>query len=422
MQIDTTMTERIFQRHCPQQPVRSGDIVFAEVDLVTATDAVLDIAVELERLGMGVKYPDRLAIVPDHHVPSENVKEANGAKAAREFARRFKNFIDVGRGGIGHLAIPEAGLCHPGDIIIGLDSHTCTYGAFSAFGTGMGGADAAIALATGKIWFRVPEAYKIVLSGQKGRYVQGKDIMLSLIAHIGVDGAIYKALEFCGPALPGLGISDRVTICNMAVETGAKAGFFEADEVTTAYFKDTHGYHIPEENLRAVGIDSAYGKVIAVDVSTLEPLVALPSLPSNVTPASQVRDARIDQAFIGSCNNGNIEDMRMAAEVLRGRRIAPGVRMIVLPGTQRVMKDMIREGLVGIFIDAGALVGPPTCGPCSGTHMGILAAGEACVSTTNRNFVGRMGSPESSVYLANPAVAAASAVKGEICDPREVMD
>ncbi len=417
------MTEQIFSRHCSERALAPGQIVFAKVDCILATDGFGGILKKVKELGGTPVALDRFVAVSDHHVPANTVQAANTARAGRLLAKEMnlKHFYDVGQGGICHHMLPQIGMVHPGDLIIGGDSHTVTHGAFGAFATGLGGADAAVAIATGELWFKVPQSYKVVLKGKKQPYVQGKDIILTLIGLLGVDGAIYKAIDFTGPALSQLDISDRVTMSNMVVEMGAKAGIFEVDEVTRAYFSDTHGYTVQEENALAAGDDEAYEKVIELDISAIEPVVAAPDLPSNVVKVKDVGNVPIDQAFLGSCTNGRLEDMRMAATVLKGRRVHEGVRLIVTPGTQKIYGQMLKEGLVALFLEAGALVGPPTCGPCAGVHMGILGDGETCISCTNRNFTGRMGSSKASVYLGNPAVVAASAVMGRIADPKEVL-
>lgn len=332
----STICQRILQKHCSGKPLKVGDIIFADVDLIMATDGFAGIIRQINKLGLEPKYLDRFVAVVDHHVPANTAQAANTAYAGRQFALAsgMKYYFDVGRGGIGHHVIPEAGLCKPGQLIIGADSHSCTYGAFGAFATGIGGADAAVAIATGKLWFKVPEAYKIVFTGKKGPYIQGKDLILLLISMLGVDGAVYKALEFTGDAIEDLNISDRITISNMVVEMGAKAGIFETDEVTRDYFLNTHNYIIPEQDFYKAGEDEAYEKVINIDISSLEPLVALPDLPSNAASAKECKGIKVNQAFIGSCTNGRIEDMRMAADIIRGRKVHRNVRLIVLPGTQ----------------------------------------------------------------------------------------
>lgn len=417
-----TIAERILKKNCIGGRAETGDIILARVDKAMSPNGTMLLAMEaFKKIGRRLYDPDMLVIVQDHGIPAKDIAVANQTASVRKFAaeHNIKNYFEIGRGGICHHVVPDSGLFRPGDLIVGSDSHTCTYGAFGAFGTGVGSTDLAAVMATGHLWFKIPSSIKVVLTGKLGRYVQGKDIILKLISILGVEGAAYSVLEFTGEALPGLGISDRMTICNMAVEAGAKAAIFEVDEVTREYFskfKDERAY----PSLK-VAADSAYSRVIELELSTLVPLVAQPFLPSNVRPAAELGGVLIDQAFIGSCTNGRIEDMRMAAEILKGRRVHPDVRLIIIPGTQEIIKQTVREGLFEIFINAGAIVGPPTCGPCLGEHMGVLGDGEVCVSTTNRNFVGRMGSTGSRVYLANPAVAAASAVKGKICSP-EVLD
>ena len=399
--------------------MKAGDIVFARVDRVMTMDHIASVAKEIESLGMDLIEPDRLIVSPDHNVPAHNIPSANSAAIGRAFCKKhgIRHYFEVGRGGICHLLVPEKGLIRPGELVIGTDSHTCTYGAFCVFSTGVGMQEAAVTMTTGELWFRVPESFKIVLTGAKRPYVQGKDVMLKLLSLLQVDGAIYKALEFTGPGLAALTIPDRISISNMAVEMGAKTALFETDTILRQYFEKTHGVALGEDQIFFAAPDEAYEKVIHFDLDTLSPMVAVPPLPSNGRPASEVKGVRIDQAFLGSCSNGSFEDMQIAADVLRGKKVYGDVRMIVLPGTQQIYLRMLKEGLAQVFLEAGAVVGPATCGPCSGTHMGLLADNEVCVATINRNFVARMGSPTSKVYLANPAVVAASAIKGEICLP-----
>lgn len=418
----STICHQIILNHCAQTvDAMPGDIVFADVDRVITMDTVSNVKRAVERLGMGVNFPDKMVIVFDHHVPPCNTVVAQSEREARLYFEHIKHFYDIGRGGICHLVVPEKGLCFPGDLIVGTDSHACTYGAFGCMSTGIGYDDAAVALAAGKLWLKIPTAYKIILNGHKNNYVCGKDIALKIVSLVGVGGAIYKSLEFTGNALKGLKISDRISICNMAVEMGAKTAIFETDEVTEAYYRETHKREIGKERMFMAGRDEEYEKTIQLDISAIPPLVAVPDLPSNVREVGMIEAVRVDQVVVGSCSNGTIDDMRMAANVIKGHEVQKKVRMIVLPGTQQVLRQMIQEGLADIFLEAGAILGPPTCGPCSGNHFGLLADGEVCVATTNRNFTARMGSPSSKVYLTNPAVAAASAVKGEICHPEEIM-
>lgn len=416
------MTEQVFMAHSGEARLTPGQIIFAKVDCILATDGFAGILRSVEEIGGTPVAIDRFVAVADHHVPANTAQAADTARAGRLLAEKFqmKHFYDVGRGGVCHHILPEIGMVHPGDLIIGGDSHTVTHGAFGAFATGLGGADAAVAVATGELWFMVPGSFKVILHGKKQPYVQGKDIILTLIGMLGVDGAVYKAIDFTGPALGELTIADRVTMSNMVVEMGAKAGIFEVDVVTEAYFADTHGYDIPAERRLRAGDDDQYERVISLDISSIEPVVAAPDLPSNTLAVRAARVVAIDQAVLGSCTNGRLEDMRIAAAILRGQRIDPRVRLIVVPGTQRMYRQMIDEGLVATFLEAGAIVGPPGCGPCCGVHMGMLGDGETCLSCTNRNFAGRMGSPKASVYLGNPAIVAASAIAGVITHPEEV--
>lgn len=418
----STICHQIICNHCSEEnEVRTGNIVFADIDRIVNMDTVSNVKKSVERLGKGVNFPDKMVIVFDHHVPPCNTIVAQAEREARLFFKDIKNFYDIGRGGICHLVVPEEGLCLPGDLIVGTDSHSCTYGAFGCMATGIGYDDAAVALAIGKLWLRIPEAYKIIVSGYKNEYVCGKDIALELVRQVGVGGAIYKSLEFTGSGLKNLDISDRISICNMAVEMGAKTAIFETDDVIKKYFQDVHKILIGKNRVFHVGQDNDYERIIHLDISAISPLVAVPDLPSNVKKVKEIESVKIDQAVIGSCSNGTIDDMRMAANVIRGHKIQRNVRMIVLPGTQQILRQMIKEGIADTFIEAGAILGPPTCGPCSGNHFGLLADGEVCIATTNRNFTARMGSPKSEVYLANPAVVAASAIKGAICHPEEIV-
>ncbi|MBM7865948.1 homoaconitate hydratase family protein [Heliobacterium gestii] len=418
-----TMAEKIFQAHNGGKEVKTGEIVFANVDLVMGTDATVPLAIgEFEKIGKAVFDPAKVVLVQDHFVPARDTNTANLSNQMRQFARKhgITHHVEVGRGGICHHYVPDSGLCNPGDLIIGADSHTTTYGAFGALGTGVGSTDFAAAMATGRLWFKVPPAIKVVLTGKKKKYVQGKDIILKLISMIGVDGAAYKSLEFTGPSLKHLDMADRITICNMAVEAGAKAGIFEVDDVTADYFKK---YHKKKDILRLkADADAEYVQEIPISISDLEPLVAEPYLPSKVKGVKELQEIAVDQVFIGSCTNGRMEDMRQAAKILSKRRVHPDVRLIVIPGTYAILEEMAEEGIMETFIAAGASVQSPTCGPCCGGHTGILGDDEVCLSTSNRNFVGRMGSPSSRVYLANPAVAAASAVAGKIIHPEDLCN
>lgn len=417
-----TITEKILARACGQEEVRAGDFVNARLDLALANDITAPLAIqEFEAAGMTrVWDPEKVVLVCDHFVPNKDIKSAEQAKLVREFARRqgLTNFYDVGRMGIEHVILPEKGLVVPGDVVIGADSHTCTYGALGAFATGVGSTDLAAGMATGEVWLRVPETVRFNYEGEPGRYVTGKDYILYTIGLIGVDGALYQAMEFCGSAIKALSMDGRFTMCNMAIEAGGKNGIVEPDATTEEYCR---GRALREPVMMKSDEGAEYERVIDIDVGSIELQVAKPHLPSNTVPASELADLKIDQVVIGSCTNGRIEDLRMAAEVLKGRKVHPDVRAIVFPGSQLVYQQAIGEGLVDVFIDAEVAVSTPTCGPCLGGHMGILAAGERCVSTTNRNFVGRMGHTESEVYLAGPYVAAATAIAGTVAVPEEVL-
>jgi 3-isopropylmalate/(R)-2-methylmalate dehydratase large subunit len=417
-----TITEKILAAHVGRDRVRPGDIINAKVDVVLGNDVTAPVAIkEFEKLGVeSVFNKERIVLVPDHFTPNKDIKAAEQSKIVREFARKYGivNYFEVGRMGIEHCLLPEAGLVLPGDLIIGADSHTCTYGAVGAFATGVGSTDMAAAMALGEAWFKVPETIKFVYKGKLNPWVTGKDLILYTIGDIGVSGALYKSMEFTGDIIKNLSMDARFTMANMAIEAGGKNGIFEPDEVCLEYVnrRAQRGFEVYSSDKNA-----DYAQVIEYDVSNIEPQVAFPHLPENTRPISDVGEVKIDQAVIGSCTNGRIEDLRVAAEVLKGKTIHKNVRLIILPGTQEILLQAIREGLVETFIRAGAAVSTPTCGPCLGGHMGILAKGERAISTTNRNFVGRMGHPGSEVYLANPAVAAASAVIGRICSPEEVM-
>jgi 3-isopropylmalate/(R)-2-methylmalate dehydratase large subunit len=406
--------------HHPE--VWPGEFVEVMVDLVLANDITAPIAIrEFEKLGVRRVFDrDRIVLVPDHFAPNKDIKSAEQCRTIRQFARAqgLSNYFEVGRVGIEHVLLPEQGLVVPGDIVVGADSHTCTYGALGAFATGMGSTDIAVAMATGRIWMRVPETIRIIHHGRLQSWVGGKDLILHLIGQIGVSGALYKAIEWVGPVITGLSMAGRFTMANMAIEAGAKAGLFDVDDCTRAYLD---GRALRPYRVYQADDDAVYAQVIEIDVGQIEPQVAFPHLPENVRPASQAGDVRIDQVVIGSCTNGRLDDLRVAARLLNGRQVHPEVRCIVLPGSRQVYLDALREGLIEVFVEAGAAVSTPTCGPCLGGHMGVLAAGERAVSTTNRNFRGRMGHPDSEVYLAGPAVAAASAVAGRIARPEEVL-
>ncbi len=417
-----TMTQKILAAHAGLPQVTAGQLIEAKLDLCLGNDITSPVAVgEFERCGAcQVFNKSRVALVMDHFTPNKDIKAAEQVKRVREFADKYdvENFFDVGRMGVEHALLPEQGLVGPGDCIIGADSHTCTYGALGAFSTGVGSTDLAAGMATGMAWFKVPSALKIVLTGKLNPYVGGKDVILDLIGRIGVDGALYRSLEFTGPGVKELSMDDRLCIANMAIEAGAKNGIFPVDDVTMAYVKDRFQR---EPKVFEADADAEYDEVIEVDLSALRPTVAFPHLPENTKTIDQCDgQVKIDQAVIGSCTNGRMEDMRAAASILKGRKVAKGVRCIVIPATQQIWTQCMHEGLFDIFVEAGAVVSTPTCGPCLGGHMGILAAGERAVSTTNRNFVGRMGHVDSEVYLSNPYVAAASAVTGFITDPAKL--
>ena len=415
-----TLSERILAAHCGKASVSPGDFLSVRTDLALSNDITAPIAIrEFERLGVPTVFdPKKIVMVPDHFCPNKDIQSAEQAKMMREFARKHKLvYFEVGEMGIEHVILPEKGLVLPGEIVVGADSHTCTYGALGAFATGMGSTDIAIAMATGEIWMKAPPTIKFMFHGKLGRWVGGKDLILYLIGDIGVDGALYSALEFHGEAVDKLGMDGRFTMSNMAIEAGGKAGLFHVDDKTRRYLKGRTSRKYTEY---CSDPDAAYARVIEYDAAKIEPQVAFPHLPSNTKPISQVGEIGIDQVVIGSCTNGRIDDLRLAASILKGRKVDPHLRCIILPGSQQVYLDALKEGLIEIFIRAGAAVSTPTCGPCLGGYMGILAAGERCISTTNRNFVGRMGHVKSEVYLANPAVAAASAIAGRIAGPEEI--
>ena len=416
-----TMTQKILARHAGLEHVVPGQLVEGKLDLVLGNDITTPVAIaEFNKAGLTQVFDrEKIALVLDHYTPCKDIKAAQLCAQVREFAKRFDitHFYDVGCMGVEHALLPEQGLTAPGEAMIGADSHTCTYGALGAFATGVGSTDAGVGYATGKAWFKVPAAIRVELTGSLRRPVSGKDVILHLIGLIGVSGALYKSLEFIGPGVQSLTMEDRLCICNMAIEAGAKNGIFPVDETCEAYLK---GRSRREWKKYEADPDAEYERTITIDLDTLVPTVSWPHLPENTHPAAEGRDIKIDQVVIGSCTNGRISDMRDAAEVLKGRKVAKGVRCIVLPATPTIWRQAMKEGLFDIFTDAGCIVGPPTCGPCLGGYMGILAEGERCVSTTNRNFVGRMGPVSSEIILANPAVAAASAVAGCVADPRKL--
>jgi len=416
-----TLVEKILAAHTDKDKVSPGQLINVRVDMILANDITAPIAIkEFGRIGISnVFNPEKVVLVPDHFTPNKDIASAEQAKLVRQFARQQGvNYFEVGEMGIEHVILPEKGMVLPGDVVIGADSHTCTYGALGAFATGMGSTDIASAMATGDIWMKVPPTIKFVYSGKLDKWVTGKDLILYTIGDIGVDGALYEAMEFSGEAIDSLSMDGRFTMSNMAIEAGAKAGVFYADGKTLDYIKSRakRPYTVYE-----LDEDTGYMKTIEYDVSEIEPQVAFPHSPANTRPISKVGDIKIDQAVIGSCTNGRLEDLQIAAKVIKGRKVHPDIRCIIIPGSQQVYLDALKEGLIEAFIEAGTIVSTPTCGPCLGGHMGILAAGERCISTTNRNFVGRMGSTESEVYLSNPAVAAASAVAGSIVSPEQVI-
>lgn len=417
-----TITEKILAAHAGLETVRPGELIQAKVDLTLANDITLPLAMGPFSAAGGTRVFDRhrVVVVLDHFNPAKDIESAMRLSECRRFAADMEltHFYDVGTMGIEHVLLPEQGLVGPGDLVIGADSHTCTYGAVSAFSTGVGSTDFAAAMLTGECWFRVPGTIRCELTGSPGPWVSGKDVILHIIGRIGVDGATYRAMEFCGAGLAGLGMSDRFTIANMVVEAGAKNGIFPFDDAVRSY---VDGRLIRPSTVYASDADAVFEETFQVDLGSLEPLVAMPFLPENVRVVSEVKGVHVDQVVIGSCTNGRIEDLRIAAGIMRGRKVARGVRVIVIPATPSVMRQAVAEGLVEDMLQAGAAISTPTCGPCLGGYMGILARGERAISTTNRNFVGRMGHPESEVILASPAVAAASAVAGCLADPREVV-
>ncbi|WP_373501339.1 3-isopropylmalate dehydratase large subunit [Desulfococcus sp.] len=416
-----TITEKILAAHAGLPEVSPGDLIMARVDVALGNDITSPIAIrEFRESGAKRVFDkDRVILVPDHFVPNKDIASAMQAKLVREFAREQELtwFFDAGEMGVEHSLLPEQGLVLPGDLVIGADSHTCTYGGLGAFSTGVGSTDLAAAMITGEVWLKVPESIRFVFTGSLNPWVEGKDLILYTIGDIGVDGALYQAMEFTGPVIESLGVSGRLTMANMAIEAGGKNGIIAPDALTEDYVK---GRAVRPYAFFQSDADARYARVITYDVSAIEPQVAFPHLPENTRGISEVGEVVIDQAVIGSCTNGRIEDLRSAAKVLKGNRVAKGVRLIVIPTTPTIYRQAMDEGLFDIFMDAGAIISPPTCGPCLGGHMGILAKGERAIATTNRNFVGRMGHPESEVYLSNPAVAAASAVAGRILGPDEI--
>ena len=416
-----TMSQKILAAHAGLKSVKAGQLIDAELDMVLGNDITSPVAVkEFEKAGFScIRCPERVSMVMDHFTPNKDIKAAEQVKTVRTFANKYgvENFFDVGRMGIEHALLPEQGLVGAGDLVIGADSHTCTYGALGAFSTGVGSTDMAAGMMSGQCWFKVPSAIKFVLKNKPAKYICGKDVILHIIGLIGVDGALYKSMEFTGDGIQYLSIDDRFTICNMAIEAGAKNGIFPVDDVTREYL---NGRFKREIRVFEADPDAEYERVIEVDMSKLQPTVAFPHLPENTRTPEAWGEVKIDQVVIGSCTNGHISDLRIAADILRGKKVAKGVRCIVIPATNTIWKQAMHEGLFDVFIDAGAVVSTPTCGPCLGGHMGILAAGERAVATTNRNFVGRMGHVDSEVYLASPYVAAASAVAGKLATPSDI--
>ncbi len=414
-----TMTQKILAAHAGLEYVEAGQLIEADLDLVLGNDITSPVAIhEMDKMKVeGVFHKDKIALVPDHFVPNKDIKSAEHCKCVREFARKneITNYFEVGQMGIEHALLPEKGLTVAGDVIIGADSHTCTYGALGAFSTGVGSTDMAAGMATGKAWFKVPSAIKFNLTGKLSQWVSGKDIILHIIGMIGVDGALYKSMEFVGDGIASLSMDDRFTIANMAIEAGGKNGIFPVDDLAIAYMKE---HSNREYKVYEADEDAVYDAEYTIDLSTLRPTIAFPHLPENTKTIDEIKEpVKIDQVVIGSCTNGRLEDMRIAAEILKGRKVKEGIRCIVIPATQQIYLDAMEAGYIKTFIEAGAVVSTPTCGPCLGGYMGILAEGERCVSTTNRNFVGRMGHVNSEIYLASPAVAAASAITGQISCP-----
>lgn len=416
-----TITEKILAAHCGKDEVHAGELIQAKVDIALGNDVTAPIAISEFKKAKAKRVfdKDKVVLVPDHFTPCKDIKSAEQVKILREFAKeqKLKYYFEVGEMGVEHALLPEQGIVLPGQVIIGADSHTCTYGAMGAFSTGVGSTDLAAVMVTGECWFKVPEAMKFIYRGKLPKWVGGKDLILHTIGDIGVDGALYRSMEFCGDTIDGLPMSDRFTMCNMAIEAGGKNGIMGVDETTLKYVekraKEPYETYESDKNAK-------YVETKEYDVTKLEPMVAFPHLPSNVKPISKVGKVTIDQVVIGSCTNGRIEDLQLAAEVIKGQKVHKYVRLIVIPATQEVWRQAMDEGLFKIFMDAGAAISTPTCGPCLGGHMGILAKGERALATTNRNFVGRMGDPQSEVYLSNPAVAAASAVLGRIASPEEL--
>ncbi len=413
-----TISEKIIALHSGKEFVEPGEFVESAVDLVLANDITGPLAIEeFEKVGAKKVFePEKIVLVPDHFTPCKDIKSAELVKRLREFAKKHGvRFYEIGRVGIEHALLPEEGLTMPGDFIIGADSHTCTYGAVGAFSTGMGSTDIASSMVTGRVWIKVPPTLRFNYTGKRNKYVGGKDIILYTIGKIGVDGASYKSMEFTGETIRNLPMDDRFSICNMAIEAGAKNGIIEPDDITQAYIEEVSGH--PYELVLRSDEDAVYENVFEISAEKIQPQVAAPHLPSNSKDVTEYSDVRIDQAVIGSCTNGRITDLRRAASILNGQIVHPNVRCIIIPATQKVYGQALKEGLIDVFLSANCVISPPTCGPCLGGHMGVLAKGEVAIATTNRNFIGRMGHTESYVYLSNPEVAAASAIKGKICHP-----
>ena len=419
-----TIAEKILMAHIGKSDIKPGEFVEAKVDIALGNDITAPFAIA-EFKKSGVKHvfdKNKIVLVPDHFAPAKDLKSANQCKVLADFAKEqsIKNYFEVGCMGIEHALLPEVGLVGPGDMIIGADSHTCTYGALGAYSTGVGSTDLARAFADGKFWMKVPATIKFIYKGKLNKWVGGKDLILYTIGQIGVDGALYKVMEFSGPVIKKLPMDDRFSMSNMAIEAGGRAGIIEPDEITKEYVSDHRVGATRKSKFYASDADADYEKINEWDVTGLEPQVACPHLPSNVKPVSQLKDIKVDQVVIGSCTNGRISDLRIAAKILKGKKIASGVKLIVIPATQKIYLECLKEGYAEIFVKAGGIFSTPTCGPCLGGHVGILAEGEVAIATTNRNFIGRMGSPKSFVYLSNPAVAAASAVTGKITHPEQL--
>ena len=417
-----TIAQKILQHHIVKGNINVGEIMLARVDLAFANDVTAPISIDfLKRIGGKLYDKEKIALIPDHFTPNKDIKSAEQCKIVREFAEQnnIPHYWEVGDVGIEHVLLPEKGLIKPGMLITGADSHTCTSGALGAFATGVGSTDIGFAFATGMLWFKVPPTIKFIYEGKRGKWVMGKDLILYTIGKIGVSGALYKAMEFTGPAIKNLSMDDRFTMCNMAIEAGGKTAIVEPDDITKQYLTVVGAL---EGIFYKSDEDAEYDDVLEIDVSNIEPQIAFPHLPENAKPISEVmkKDIKIDQAFIGSCTNGRLSDLRITAKILKGRKRDKHVRLIIIPSTPLIYRQALKEGLFDIFLDAGAVISAPTCGPCLGGHMGVLASGEVAISTTNRNFVGRMGSPEAYVYLSNPAIAAASAVLGKIGSPDEL--